>query len=132
MKKWDPQTIQSPLARAQGLGSAKEGSEHWLAQRLTSIANIPLVLWLVYSIVSLIGANHAEFTTWLAKPWNSILMILFVISIFYHAKLGVQVVIEDYIHNEGLKMVKLIGQKLFFIATGVTCIFSVVKISLGA
>ena len=122
--------MKSPLGRARGLGSAKEGANHWMSQRITAIANIPLVLWLVFSIVSLKGASHAQFTDWLAHPLNAILMILFIISTFYHAKLGSQVVTEDYIHNEGLKFVKLIAQKLFFFGLGIACIFSILKIAL--
>lgn len=128
--KWEDHGIKTPLGRARGLGSAKEGTDHWFKQRVTAIANIPLMLWLVYSVVDMKGASHAEFTAWLAHPINAILMILVVISTFYHAKLGSQVVVEDYIHNEGFKMVKLIGMKLFFFAAAVACIFSVLKIAL--
>ena len=128
--KWDDSGMKAPLARARGLGSVKEGANHWLAQRITAIANIPLVIWFVYSIVSLRGASHADFTNWLAQPLNAILMIFLIISVFYHAKLGSQVVTEDYVHHEGLKFVKLIGQKLFFIGLGVACIFSILKIAL--
>lgn len=128
--KWEDKGIKTPLGRARGLGSAKEGTDHWMAQRITAIANIPLMLWLVYSIVSLKGASHAEFSHWLAHPVNAILMILVVISTFYHAKLGSQVVVEDYIHHEGFKMMKLIGMKLFFLAAAVACIFSIFKIAL--
>lgn len=128
--KWEDKGIKTPLARARGLGSAKEGTDHWMAQRVTAIANIPLMIWLIFSVVNLKGASHDEFTTWLAHPINAILMILVVISTFYHAKLGTQVVVEDYIHHEGFKMFKLIGQKLFFYAAAVACIFSVLKIAL--
>ena len=128
--KWDDNGIKTPLGRARGLGSAKEGADHWMAQRITAIANIPLVLWLVYSIVDLKGASHAEFTGWLAEPVNAILMILFILSVFYHAKLGTQVVTEDYVHNEGCKFLKLIAMKLFFYGAGVACIFSILKIAL--
>ena len=129
MKKWNENTVQSDLARAKGLGSAKEGTDHWLAQRLTAVALLPLVIWLVYSILKLQGADYAAFTTWLAHPIHAILMILLIIATAYHAKLGVQVIVEDYIHNEGFKMVKLIGQKLFFFALAVACVFSILKIS---
>ena len=128
--KWDDKGIKSPLARARGLGSAGHGSDHWMKQRITAIANIPLVLWLVYSIVSLKGASHAEFTSWLAEPVNAILMILLIISVVYHAVLGSQVVVEDYIHSEWFKTLKLIGNKLFFFALAVACIFSILKIAL--
>ena len=86
--KWDDHGMKTPLARARGLGSAKEGAEHWMSQRITAIANIPLVIWFVFSVVSLRGANHAEFTSWLAEPVNAVLAILFIISTFYHAVLG--------------------------------------------
>ena len=128
--KWEDHGIKTPLGRARGLGSAKEGSDHWMSQRITAIANIPLVLWFVYSIVSLNGASHAEFTSWLAQPLNAILAILFVISIFYHAKLGAQVVTEDYFHGEAVKFVKLIAQKLVLFALGIACVFSILKIAL--
>lgn len=128
--KWNNDGMKSPLARARGLGSAKEGSDHWMSQRITAIANIPLLLWLVYSIVALKGASYGEFTGWLENPINAILMILFILSAFYHAKLGTQVVTEDYVHNEGLKFFKLIAMKLFFYGAGVACIFSILKIAL--
>ena len=128
--KWDKDGLKTPLARARGLGAAGDGVEHWFMQRVTAIANIPLVIWLICSIVSLRGTDYAQFTTWLAQPINAILMILFLISTLIHAKLGSQVVTEDYIHNEGLKFVKLIGQKLVFFALGVACIFAVLKIAL--
>lgn len=128
--KWDNTGMKAPLARARGLGSAGHGSDHWMKQRITAIANIPLVIWFVFSVVSLRGASHAEFTGWLAEPVNAVLAILFIVSTFYHAKLGAQVVTEDYIHHEGFKFVKLIGQKLFFFALGVACIFSILKIAL--
>ena len=130
--KWENHGMKSPLARARGLGSAKEGTDHWFMQRVTAIANLPLMLWLVWSILGLIGASYEEFTSWLAQPLNAILMVLVIASTFYHAKLGVQVVTEDYIHNEGFKMVKLIGQKLFFFAIAVACIFSILKIAFTA
>jgi len=128
--KWDNEGIKSPLARAKGLGAAGHGSGHWMNQRITAVANIPLVIWFVYSVVDLVGASHAEFTDWLSQPANAILMILFVISVFYHTVLGAQVITEDYIHNEGFKFVKLIGQRLFFTAMAVACIFSILKIAL--
>ncbi|MBL4804321.1 MAG: succinate dehydrogenase, hydrophobic membrane anchor protein [Alphaproteobacteria bacterium] len=128
--KWDSEGIKSPLARARGLGSAHEGADHWMKQRITAIANIPLVIWFVFSVVSLRGASHAEFTQWLAQPVNAVLAILFIVSTFSHAVLGARVVVEDYIHNEWFKVFKLIGIKLFFVALGVACVFSILKIAL--
>ncbi len=119
----------APLKKAKGMGSAHEGADHWMLQKITAIANIPLVLWLMFSIISLQGATYVEFTEWLAKPPHAILMILLVISVMFHARLGAQVVTEDYISNEGFKMFKLIGQKLFFFGLAVACIFSILKIA---
>lgn len=119
----------APLKRAKGLGSAHEGTDHWMKQKITAILNIPLVLWLIWSMIGLKGATHFEFKLWLAQPANAVLMIMLIISVFYHAKLGAQVVTEDYISNEWFKLVKLIAQKIFFFALGLMCIFSVLKIA---
>lgn len=127
--KWEASALKSPMARARGLGSARDGVEHWMMQRVTAIANIPLVFWLVWSIINLQGATYLGFISWLSQPLNAILMILFILSTFYHALLGSQVVTEDYIHSEGLKMAKLIGQKLFLLAMAIAGIFSVLKIA---
>jgi len=129
--KENKETILSPLSRARGAGSAHEGTHHWWHQRITAVTNLFLMLWLVWSVNHMPGWSYAEFTGWLARPCNAILMILSVISVFYHAALGAQIIMEDYIHNEACKIVKLVGMKLFFIAAGVACIFSVLKISLG-
>ena len=124
------QTIQSDMTRAKGLGAAHHGTHHWLMQRVTAISNFFVCSWLVYSIVALQGATHADFVAWLALPWNAVLMILFILSTFYHAVLGSQVIVEDYIHTKWFKMAKLISMKLFFTALAVACIFSVLKIAL--
>ncbi|MBX2833901.1 MAG: succinate dehydrogenase, hydrophobic membrane anchor protein [Micavibrio sp.] len=128
--KWENEGMKTPLARARGLGAAGHGSDHWMKQRITAIANIPLVLWFVWNVVQYHNADYATFTAWLAQPVNAVLMILLVISIFYHAVLGLQVVIEDYIHCEAFKIFKLIGLKLFFGAIAIACIFSILKIAL--
>ena len=128
--KWEKTEFKSDMARARGLGSTKSGSGHWLAQRVTAISNLILMIWAIYSVTTLIGSDFQTFTSWLSAPLNAILMILFIISTFTHAVLGVQVVVEDYIHNEGFKLFKLIGMKLFYIALGLACIFSILKIAL--
>lgn len=122
----------TPLKRAKGLGSAHEGTDHWMKQKITAILNIPLVLWFVWSIINLQGASHAEFIVWQAQPANAVLMIMLIISVLYHAKLGSQVVVEDYISTEWFKMMKLIGQKIFFFGLGIMCIFCVLKIAFTA
>ncbi len=125
------QDFRSDLAKAKNLGSAGHGSGHWLAQRITAVVLIPLIIWIIYSIVNMLGADYEQFTAWLSQPINAVLMILFVIASFYHAVLGSQVIIEDYISNEGFRVSKIIGQKLFFTAAGIACVFSILKIALA-
>lgn len=129
MKKYE---IATPLKNARGLGSAHHGVGHWINQRVTAIANIPLMLWLVWNVVHLAGADYAAFTGWLAQPVNAILMILVIVSTFYHAALGTQVIVEDYVHCEAKKLATLIGLKLFFVAAGTACVFSVLKVAFTA
>lgn len=123
------QRILSPLARARGAGSAHHGARHWMHQRMTAIANIPLMLWLVWSVVHMQGWDHAAVSAWLAQPTNAVFMILAVLSTFYHAALGAQVVVEDYIHHSGFKMAKIMGLRLFFIAAAVASVFSILKVA---
>ncbi|PCJ99395.1 MAG: succinate dehydrogenase, hydrophobic membrane anchor protein [Zetaproteobacteria bacterium] len=122
----------APLKIAKNHGSAHEGTEHWLQQKITALAQIPLVLWLIWSIIGLQGASYAEFTAWMGQPVNAILMIILISSVMLHAKLGAQVVVEDYISTEWFKMAKLIGGKIFFYGLSVACIFSVLKIAFTA
>ena len=124
-------TIQSPLGRAKGLGSTGHGLSHWMAQRVTAVTNLILMVWLVWSVVHMGTLDYATFTAWLAQPVNAVLMILAVLSTFYHASLGLQVVYEDYLQCAVLRTVKIYGSKLFFIAAAVACVFSVLKIAFG-
>lgn len=128
--KWHKGGLKSPMSRARGLGSAKSGLDHWLMQRITAIGNIITGFWLLCAIICNGAMTYTEAVLWLSEPVNAVMMILFVISTFYHAVLGTQVVVEDYIHNEGLKLFKLLGQRLVFFAMGVACIFSVLQVAL--
>ena len=85
-------SLQNPIGRVRGLGSAKSGSEHWWAQRLTAVALVPLTLWFIYSALALAGADYAAAKAWLATPWNAVLMVLLVIATCHHMQLGLQVV----------------------------------------
>ena len=129
--KWEKTGLKTPLARARGLGAAKSGVHHWMMQRMTAISNLVLGLWLLYSLVTNADLQYvAGAESWLANPVNAIAMILFVISSFYHAVLGCQVIIEDYVHNEGFKIFKLVGQRLIFLAMAIACIFSILQVAL--
>jgi len=101
-------SLRSPISRARGLGSAKEGVSHWWTQRLTALALIPLGIWFVASVVCLAGADHAAITQWLAAPFTLLALSLTLIAAFYHAVLGLQVVIEDYIHTKAVKVALVI------------------------
>lgn len=122
----------TPLARARGLGSAQSGVGHWKAQRLTAISNAILVLWFVFSAMALAGASYAEVRAWLASPFTATLMILLVISVFYHAPLGLQVVIEDYVHHPGLRVAALVAVRLVIAALAVACIVAILTVALGS
>jgi succinate dehydrogenase / fumarate reductase membrane anchor subunit len=123
--------LQTAIGRVRGLGSAREGVGHWKAQRLTAISNLVLMLWFVFAIASLGGTDYATVRAWLASPVSATLMVLFVISVFYHARLGVQVVIEDYVHHEGIKVVSLALLALAAFGLAVACIVAVLSVSFG-
>ena len=123
--------MRSPLGRVMGLGSAKEGVEHWWMQRLTSIALVPLALWFVASVIGMLGADHASFVAWLSSPIAATLMVLTIGATFYHAQLGVQVVIEDYIHGEGAKLAAIVIIKLAALALAVAGILAVLMVAIG-
>lgn len=121
--------LRSPLGRAMGLGSAKEGVMHWWAQRVTAAALVPLGLWFVISIIALTGADRGAVVAWLHAPFPAIVMVLTVIAVFYHMALGIQVVIEDYVHCEWIKISALVLNRLLSFALAVSAIFAVLRIS---
>jgi len=126
--KGDPR-LRSPLGRALGLGSAKEGVAHWWAQRLTAVALIPLSIWFVAALIALTGADHDTLVGWLHKPFPAIVTILLLAVAFYHMALGVQVVIEDYVHSEWLKISALVLNKFVALLLAVSGIFAVLRIA---
>lgn len=121
--------MRTPIANVRGLGSAKTGVHHFNMQRLTAIALIPLALWFVISLVCHLGASHAEFIRWVACPWNTGLLALFFGTMFYHSALGIQVVLEDYVSHEGLKVASLVASKLAHIALAVMTILAMLRIA---
>jgi succinate dehydrogenase / fumarate reductase membrane anchor subunit len=121
--------LRSPLGRVMGLGSAKEGVAHWWAQRLTAIALIPLLLWFVVDVISLTGAPRAAVVAWLHSPFAAITTVLLLIAVFYHMALGVQVVVEDYVHSEWSKITLLVLNKFVAFALAAAGIFAVLRIA---
>ncbi len=108
----------------------EKARQDWIALRITALLNIPLVLWLVYNIVRLKGADYATFTHWLAQPLNAALMIAFIISIFYHAALGCHEIIEDYVHEEKVKATGLRIKLLVLLLMGMAAVISVLKVAI--
>jgi succinate dehydrogenase membrane anchor subunit len=125
-------SLRTPLAQARGLGSAKEGTDHFWKQRLTAVANIFLVSYLIVLLVQLAGADYAIVKRALARPQNAIALLLLVLSGVMHMRLGMQTIIEDYVHSEWRKIAALMLNSFFSILIGVTCIFAVLKLSFGA
>jgi succinate dehydrogenase / fumarate reductase membrane anchor subunit len=124
--------MQTPIARVRGLGAAREGLHHWKAQRVTAVANLVLILWFVFSAAVLAGADYAEVRAWLASPVAASLMILLVISVFHHARLGLLVVIEDYVHHGAVKVVAISALILITAAVATACIVAVLQVSIGS
>ena len=124
-------SLQTPISRVRGLGSAKEGTHHWTAQRLTAIVLAPLSLWLIYTLVFITGADYAAVTVWLQETMNAALLLLFLFALYYHAQLGVQVVIEDYINTEWQKITCLIVIKFLALLAGLSASIAVLKVYLG-
>lgn len=120
------------IARARGLGSAKDGTHHWWMQRITAIALVPLAVWLVGSLVAVGTANHAQTVHWIRTPAVSIALLLTIAALFHHAQLGLQVVVEDYVQATWKKFAALIAVKLLAIAVAATAAFSVLRIALGS
>lgn len=123
--------MRTPLSKVRGLGSAKSGTEHFWHQRLTAVANIPLVIFLIWFCVSKVGADRAEMAAALSNPLVALMLVFTIVSVTWHMRLGMQVVIEDYVHGEGSKLICLLGNTFFSLAVALTGLFAVLKISFG-
>lgn len=123
--------LRTPLARARGLGSAKSGTHHWWMQRLTAVALVPLCLWFVASLVVVVTADYETVTFWLQSPLVAILCCALIVAIFYHGQLGMQVVLEDYVHSEALKLMGIVVLKLASLLLAGACLFAVLSIAFG-
>ena len=128
----DGKRMRSPLSRARGLGPAKEGVEHWWIQRVTAAALIPLTLWFAASLIALTGSDHSAFIAWLKTPLVTVLMVLLLIALFHHMALGLQVVVEDYIHTDWVKIPAVVAIRLACFALAVAGIVATLRIALVA
>jgi succinate dehydrogenase / fumarate reductase, membrane anchor subunit len=124
--------LRTPLSQARGLGSAKEGAEHFMIQRLTGLGNLFLVFFLIYTVFKLAGANYVEVRAYFHSPLASSLTVLLLLSASYHMKIGMQVIIEDYVHGEAAKLALLTLNVFYAAFIGVTGVLAVLKLSLGA
>jgi succinate dehydrogenase / fumarate reductase, membrane anchor subunit len=124
------QSMKTPIGQVRGLGAAKSGTGHFIAQRGSAIALVFLGIWLLVSLVRLSGADYATVTGWLQQPLAAVLLSLFVVAACYHLKLGLQVVVEDYVHGAG-RIVALLGVTFFAYALGAACLFAILKVALS-
>lgn len=120
------------IGRVRGLGSAKTGVHHWWAQRVTAAGNFLLVPWLIISLIMLPNLQYETVFAWLRQPWVAIPFLLLITSVFYHFRLGVQVMIEDYVNDEGNKVLCILALNLYTVAVAAVAVFSVLKIAFGA
>jgi succinate dehydrogenase / fumarate reductase, membrane anchor subunit len=118
------------LGRVRGLGASGHGADHWLKQRTTAIANFALMLWFIASLLLLPDYNYLTLHNWLASPLAAVPLMLLVISVFWHFRMGLQVVIEDYVHDDGLKFGSLIALNFYSVGTAAVVLFAIAKIAL--
>ena len=124
--------MRTPLNKVRGLGSAKEGTDHFWRQRVTALANIPLTLFLVVTIILLAGKDHATVAAYLGAPLAAIAFAALIISATIHMRLGMQTIIEDYVHGEAAKIISLIANTFFAIFVGLASLLAIIKLSLGS
>jgi succinate dehydrogenase / fumarate reductase membrane anchor subunit len=125
-------SLRSPISRVTGLGAAKDGASHWWSQRVTSVALLPLGLWFVATLVRMPTFSYEFVVTWIAVPLNAVLLLLLIATLVYHSQLGVQVVVEDYVHHHGLKIATMLLITFAHVAVAALAIFAVLRIAFGA
>jgi succinate dehydrogenase / fumarate reductase, membrane anchor subunit len=124
-------SLRSPLGKVLGRGSAGDGVSHWWVQRVTAVALLPLTVWFTWSILGLHIQSYDEMRGWLGQPWVAVLSILLVITLAWHSKLGIQVVIEDYVHGKTTKTVSLLLSTFIHIAAAVAAVFAILLLALS-
>lgn len=123
--------LRTPLSRARGLGSAKQGVHHWWAQRITAVALIPLVVWFAISLIMLSGADYAVVRAWIGSPVVMVLLTLTIVIGLHHGQLGMQEVVEDYVHGEGLKLALIVLLRFIAVFFGLAAIVAILRIGFG-
>ena len=123
--------LRTPLSRARGLGSAKEGVHHFWAQRITAVALIPLVVWFAISLIMISGADYAVVRAWIGSPVVMVLLTLTIVIGLHHGQLGMQVVIEDYVHNDGIKLALIVLMRFIAVFFGLAAIVAILRIGFG-
>jgi succinate dehydrogenase / fumarate reductase, membrane anchor subunit len=125
-------SLRSPLGQVTGLGSAKDGTGHWWAQRVTAVALVPLTLWFLFSLLSLPSLDYLTVKTWLSFPMSAFLAVLLVAVLTYHSYLGTTVVIEDYVHSAGMKLLSLLSLRFLYVLAGGAGIFAILRVAFGS
>jgi succinate dehydrogenase / fumarate reductase membrane anchor subunit len=123
--------LRTPLSRARGLGSAKQGVHHWWAQRITAVALIPLVVWFAISLIMLSGADYAVVRAWIGSPVVMVLLTLTIVIGLHHGQLGMQEVVEDYVHSEGMKLALIVLLRFTAVFFGLAAIVAILRIGFG-
>jgi succinate dehydrogenase / fumarate reductase, membrane anchor subunit len=123
--------LRTPLSRARGLGSAKQGVHHWWAQRITAVALIPLVTWFAISLIMMSGADYAVVRAWIGSPVVMVLLTLTIVIGLHHGQLGMQEVVEDYVHSEGLKLALIVLLRFTAVFFGLAAIVAILRIGFG-
>lgn len=123
--------FRTPLARVRGLGSAKSGTEHFFLQRMTAVSNIVLAIAFIVIVLGLTGADHATMVRTVSHPLVALLLLLFVVSALIHMRLGMQIIIEDYVHEKGLKIAALVANTFFAVGMGAALAFALLKMAIG-
>jgi succinate dehydrogenase / fumarate reductase membrane anchor subunit len=126
-----PRHIRTPLARVRGFGAARSGTDAFWHERVTAVASVPLTIAAIFIIIMLLGSNQAGVARVLGSPLVAIIMLLFVVSTTVHMRIGMQVIIEDYVHHDPLKLVLLVSNSFFAIIVGLTSVYGILKLSFG-
>jgi succinate dehydrogenase / fumarate reductase membrane anchor subunit len=124
-------SMRTPLARVKGLGAAGHGVEHWWIHRVTAVSNVPLIISFVIIVAALAGSSYEQAIAIISHPLVAIILILAVISVTNHMRLGMQIVIEDYVHEKGYKIVAVIANNFYAVIIAVACLYAILKVSLG-